>query len=234
MKFVESFFKILAAVDSNAKSGKANPPPQPSTLGDLLYGGRPEALPESEWVSLVRAVAARDSHALRILFERTHRLVFTLAMRLSGSREIAEEITVDVFEEIWLRAPDFDPAGGTVIAWIMNQAKSRSIDRLRYEHRQKRQPRGGDRAGADPSEAPAQESDPGDAVDARRRRSSLEDALHELTAEERIAVETAFFSELTYAETATRLGHPLGTVKTRIRSALTKLRKTLSRNGGDP
>jgi RNA polymerase sigma-70 factor, ECF subfamily len=199
-----------------------------STLGDLLYADRSRTIPEDDWVQLVQAIAAGDQQALRALYERTHRLVFTLAIRMCGNRESAEEITLDVFHDVWRRSRDYDPAGGSVVGWIMNQARSRAIDRLRFEGRKKRT--------APPpvtgSEEPAERPGPADALDGVRRRSALQAALGALTGDERRTIETAFFSELTYSETAAHLDEPLGTVKTRVRSALAKLRKALDTDEG--
>jgi RNA polymerase sigma-70 factor (ECF subfamily) len=196
---------------------------QPSlTLGDLLYTDRSgEVLREGEWVRLVQAIAGGDQRALRVLYERTHRLVFTLAVRITASRESAEEVTVDVFRDVWLRAAQYGPEGGSVLGWIMNQARSRSVDRLRFEQRKKRVAPGSDHAEA------RQVDGPDLAVDVARRRRLLQEALGVLTPSERQTIETAFFSELTYAETAVQLKQPLGTVKTRVRSALAKLRQAL-------
>jgi RNA polymerase sigma-70 factor (ECF subfamily) len=110
------------------------------------------------------------------------------------------------------------------------QARSRAIDRLRFEQRKKRvDPRPPLGHGDEPIEAGA----PASAVEAQRQRSLLHEALASLTPDERQTVETAFFAELTYAETAARLDQPLGTVKTRVRSALAKLRKVLANRGDD-
>ena len=196
-----------------------------ATLGALLYADPGKRHPlESEWVALVRAVAAGDQAALHALYERAHRAVFTLVFRLSGDRGTAEELTVDVFHGVWQRAGTFDPAVGTVLAWIMNQARSRAIDRLRFDGRQKR------RSPAAPSGAVEPLTADGDASEGVRLMElgrQLRGALTELTAAEREAIQAAYFSELTYAETAALLGVPLGTVKTRIRSGLAKLRLTL-------
>jgi RNA polymerase sigma-70 factor (ECF subfamily) len=200
------------------------------TLGDLLYADQSRILPEQDWVRLVAAVAAGEQQALRALYERMHRIVFTLVMRICGNREMAEELTLDVFHDVWRRSDQYDPQDGSVVGWIMMQARSRAIDRLRFEHRKKR---------VDPhppperGEEPAETSGPAN-VEARQRRSLLEEALTALTPEERQAIETAFFSELSYSETALRLDQPLGTVKTRVRSALAKLRKALGSEGGGP
>jgi RNA polymerase sigma-70 factor (ECF subfamily) len=211
---------------SPKEASRSQEEPSP-TLGDLLYGDRSATLiPEDDWVRLVRSIGAGDQQALRVLYERTHRLVFTLAMRISGSRESAEEITLDVFRDVWQRSARFDPNGGSVVGWIMNQARSRAIDRLRFEQRKKRVPTHADDRNLEEVEGPAT------AIDARWRRHVLRQALASLTPDEREAVETAFFLELTYSETALRLNTPLGTVKTRVRSALAKLRKQIEIEGG--
>ena len=204
---------------------------EPATLGDVLYADASKsAVPEADWVLLVRSVAAGDQLALHALYERAHRVVFTLAMRITRNRETAEELTVDVFHDVWRRAAAYDEANGTVLGWIMNQARSRSIDRLRFEHRQKRtDPHGAmePQAGDDAYEAV-------DAVQAAQERLVLLRAVATLNAAERQAVEAAFFQELTYAEVAVRLDQPLGTVKTRIRSALHKLRAALAEERRQP
>ncbi|MGH8666550.1 MAG: sigma factor, partial [Burkholderiales bacterium] len=109
------------------------------TLGDVLYGGKPSnALSETDWVTLVQCMAAGDLRALHALYERTHRIAFTLMMRIINNRETAEELTVDLFHDLWRRAASYDAANGSVMGWIMNQARSRAIDRLRFEQRKKR------------------------------------------------------------------------------------------------
>jgi RNA polymerase sigma-70 factor (ECF subfamily) len=109
------------------------------TLGDLLYADKAKTpVSEKEWGALVQSIATGDQHALHALFERTHRIVFTLIVRITNNRETAEELTLDVFHDVWRRAPTYDPAGGSVVGWIMNQARSRAIDRVRFELRKKR------------------------------------------------------------------------------------------------
>ena len=106
-----------------------------ATLGDVLYAKSKAVVPEEDWAALVRSIAAGDQLALHALYERAHRMVFTLAMRITANRETAEELTVDVFHDVWRRAAGYDAANGTVLGWIMNQARSRAIDRLRFENR---------------------------------------------------------------------------------------------------
>jgi RNA polymerase sigma-70 factor (ECF subfamily) len=197
----------------------------PGTLADVLYAGELQTVvPEEEWVSLVRAVAGGDQLALRELYERTNRIVFTLALRLTANPATAEEVTVDVFHEVWRRATGFDPAAGTVVGWIMNQTRSRAIDRLRHDGRKKRVHRGSE----DPMPSAAAKG-PEEALDTKEATERLRDAMSRLSEVELQAIEVSFFDELTYADTASRLEQPVGTIKTRIRSGLSKLRRVLVR-----
>ena len=197
---------------------------QPSTLGDLLYADSAKyRVPEQEWLALVQAIAGGDQLALRELYERTHRIVFTLAARITNTRETAEEVTVDVFYDVWRKASSYDPANGSVVGWIMNQARSRAIDRLRFEHRKKRE-----NISPDSPHTPTGPNDPHRTCELKEQGRILRAALEHLTPDERRAIETAFFSELTYDEAATRLNQPIGTLKTRIRSGLGKLRQALA------
>jgi RNA polymerase sigma-70 factor (ECF subfamily) len=187
----------------------------------VLYARSKAPAPEQDWAALVGSIAAGDQLALHELYERAHRMVFTLAMRITANREIAEELTVDVFHDVWRHASRYDAANGTVLGWIMNQARSRAIDRLRFESRKKRSP-GGD---VQPTAEVA--ADPRDVTELREQGESLRAALAALTTDERQAIETTFFGGLTHAEAAARLSQPLGTIKTRIRSGLHKLRNAL-------
>jgi RNA polymerase sigma-70 factor (ECF subfamily) len=192
------------------------------TLGDVLYARKPAGLvTERDWVALVHAVAKGDQLALHALYSRASRPVFTLAVRLAGSREAAEEVTLDVFHDVWRRAAGYDPANGTVLGWIMNQARSRSIDRLRFDHRKKREGAPGNEAAEPAVEAP-------DPIERAQAAGALRGALSRLSADERRAIEAAYFEDMTYAEAAAHLHTPLGTIKTRIRSALHKLRAALA------
>jgi RNA polymerase sigma-70 factor (ECF subfamily) len=198
-------------------------PPAKKTLGQILYADQSKSrVPEEEWVQLVRAVGGGDQGALYSLYQQTHRIVFTLILRIVMNGETAEEVTLDVFHEVWQRAADYDPANGSVSGWIMNLARSRAIDRLRFDQRKKR-------VNTYPhSLGPTTDVvDPQQACLFEEQSRVLRDALEVLTPEERDAIETAFFSELTYEQTAKKLNQPLGTVKTRIRSGLGKLRKAL-------
>lgn len=202
----------------------------PGTLGAVLYASPSKGVvSEADWVVLARAVAAGDQRALHALYERAHRAVFTYVMRITANQATAEEVTLDVFHDVWRHASRYQEADGTVLGWIMNQARSRAIDRLRFDNRKKRVAADN---GSRPPEAGA--ADPADVLAFKRQGEALRRALDVLTADERAAIETAFFSEMTYAEAAARLNQPLGTIKTRIRSGLHKLRDALSEGGHQP
>lgn len=192
------------------------------TLGALLRGSTSgPRTPESKWVELVQAIAQGDQVALRDLFGRMHTLVFTLITRIVRDKRTAEELTLDVFHDIWRDAGSYSPAGGSVVGWVMNQARSRAIDQLRYEHRKKR---------VDPFpdvDASYVEDNAASRLEESERDRHLRAAVAQLAPQERNAIETAFFADCTYAETAALLQAPTGTVKTRIRSGLEKLRASL-------
>jgi RNA polymerase sigma-70 factor (ECF subfamily) len=200
----------------------------PATLGDVLYSMSKAPRPEQDWVALVQSIAAGDQLALHELYERAHRMVFTLAMRITANREIAEELTIDVFHDVWRHASRYDAANGTVLGWVMNQARSRAIDRLRFESRKKRSP------GGDVQPLAELAADPRDVLELREQGISLRAALSAITPAERQAIETTFFGGLTHAEAAARLNLPLGTIKTRIRSGLHKLRDALGAGAAKP
>jgi RNA polymerase sigma-70 factor (ECF subfamily) len=209
---------------------KEHPQKTSATLGDVLYAKSASMVPEQAWAKLVQSIAGGEQAALHELFEMAHRVVFTLALRMTANRETAEELTIDVFHDVWRRAGQYDPANGTVLGWIMNQARSRTLDRLRFDSRKKRA------AAADtPSLVDAELSaDPADVLELRQQGQWLRAALAQLTPAERQAIETTFFGDLTHAEAAARLGQPLGTIKTRIRSGLHKLRDALAAEAGKP
>src|SRR5206468_6617032 len=115
----------------------------------------------------VQSMAAGDQLALHALYERAHHIVFTLVMRITANRETAEELTIDVFHDIWRRAARYNATNGTVLGWIMNQARSRAIDRLRFESRRKRSHSGD----AEPLSEVA--ADPRDVIELREQGESL-------------------------------------------------------------
>jgi DNA-directed RNA polymerase specialized sigma24 family protein len=109
------------------------------TLGALLYANKTKTrVSEDDWVALVQSIAAADRLALRDLYERTHRFVFTLMVQLTDNRETAEELTLDVFHDVWRRAPEYDAAAASVLGWIMNLARARAMGVLGVEQGERR------------------------------------------------------------------------------------------------
>lgn len=197
-----------------------------ATLGGLLYADQSKnPVSETDWVALVASIGAGDQQALHALYQQTNRMVFTLIVRITDNRETAEELTLDVFHDVWRRAASYQAtAEGSVVGWIMNQARSRAIDRVRFEQRKKR-------VNPDPNgvmESPAAHH-VHEELAVKEQGRLLRNALKHLTPGERQAIETAYFSERTYAEVAEDLNQPVGTIKTRIRSGLKKLRQALSK-----
>jgi RNA polymerase sigma-70 factor, ECF subfamily len=205
-------------------SAARDPESKAKTLGDLIYADKTKVrVTEDEWLNRVRSIAAGDQLALHSLYEQTYTLVFTLILRIVGNRETAEELALDVYHDVWRRASAYDPAGGSVIGWIMNQARSRAIDQVRFQERKKRVKVHAD----DPLARPA-DRDPQQSCQFEEQSQMLRSALDMLTVEERKVIETTFWGEMTYQQTAEQLNQPLGTVKTRIRSGLKKLRQALA------
>ena len=214
---------MIFAMAAGLPQERAQHEAPPDTLGGILYADRNKVrTPESDWVSLVRSIARDDQRALHSLYEQTHRIVFTLAIRIVGDHETAEEVTVDVYHDVWRRAAEYDPAGGSVIGWIMNQARWKSLDQLKLRQRKKRSPEESADGG------PAASPNPADECEIREEYRRLQFALDALTPLERQAIETAFFSEMSYLDAAAKLNQPTGTVKTRIRSGLQKLRHAMT------
>ncbi len=203
-------------------------PSRPKTLGDVLYASSRAQLPEAVLAKLVESVSAGDQQALHALYLITHRIVFTLMMRITANRETAEELTIDVFHDIWQGASRYDAEKGTVAGWIINQARSRAIDRLRFDNRKRRKNSGDQQPLPDPV------ANPQDVLERQEQERSMRAALATLTPGERQAIEMTFFAGHSHAEAAARLNQPLGTIKTRIRSGLHKLRTALADEGGNP
>lgn len=183
------------------------------------------ANPESKGLpdeTLVSAMAVGDQAALKALNERYGNAVLMVARRILGDMADAEEVAADVLWQAWVNSSRFDRARGSVGAWLMMIARSRSIDRLRS--RQARDPMRA--AGV---EADSQPGTPDPAIDlyGAQCRKIVGDAIRNLQENERAVLELAYFSDLSQSEIAVKIGMPLGTVKTRMRSALAKLRETL-------
>lgn len=118
-----------AAMDALEPLAGNPPDPRTKTLADVLHACKAEScVPEKYWITLVRAMAAGDSLALHALYGRAYSLVLACALGITGDRETAGDVTVEVFHDAWRMASTYDPAGGTVLGWILDRARSRAID----------------------------------------------------------------------------------------------------------
>ena len=173
-------------------------------------------------VTLLHAIAQKDETALASLYDRYRVILFGLLVRILSSREEAEDTLQEVFLQVWRRAADFDERRGKPFTWLVTLARSRAIDRLRLLRSRERL------VAAATQNSPDEISDA--ALDAFRseQRKTVAEALAELSEDQRKALMLAYFEGLTQSEIAARLATPLGTVKTRMRSGMIKLRELLS------
>jgi len=192
-------------------------------------------------VGLVRAVAAGSEDALGALYDLHAAGVHAVAFRLTGDRGMAEEVVQETFLALWNRAEAFDPGIASLGTWLRSIAHNRSVDRLRAAGRRPQLvalPGGiGDEAGEaaverlDPDLAvfggAMRDPDPVAAAEAEDTRAAIARALAGMPDDERTVILLAYQHELTQSEIASRLGWPLGTVKTRTRRALSRLRTVL-------
>jgi len=170
---------------------------------------------------LMQSVAAGSPEALGALYDRYVRIVFALARRMLRRVEDAEEVVQDVFTQVWREAPRYQPSRATVAGWIVMIARTRSIDRLRS-----RAARPDVTGAVQPDFASplmSGERDPEQITIAAQNAGDVRQALQQLPESQRQLVELAYFEGLTQSEIASRTGVPLGTVKTRLRTAMATL-----------
>ena len=194
-------------------------------------------------VELVRSVAAGSQDALAVLYDRHADAIYAAACRLTSDRQVAEEVVQETFLALWNRAELFDPASGSLPAWLHTIARNRTVDRLRAAGRRPNLVPLSAAAGPDEPDGAALDRiaidgavvgsavlgpGPGAAVEQAEVRATLRDALATMAEPERVVILLAYQEELTQSEIATRLGWPLGTVKTRTRRALLHLRVALA------
>lgn len=171
---------------------------------------------------LLRQVGRGDERAFAQLYDATAPRLHGLVCRILVDRSIGEEVTQEVFLEIWRTSPRFDPDRGTALSWLFTIAHRRAIDRVRAVDASRRR----DTAYVAADTRPAYDST---AEDAERAvgAATVHAAIDELSPLQRNAVELAYFEGISHAEVARRLDIPLGTAKSRIRDGLLKLRSTL-------
>lgn len=168
------------------------------------------------------AAANGDQQAFESLYDALSGAVYGLVLRVLRDPAQSEEVTQEIFVEVWRTAPRFDASRGTARTWVLTLAHRRAIDRVRSSQRAR------DRELAEAQGAPTTPPEqPDDVVTARFERAEVVDALDSLGGRHREVVELAFFGGLTHTQIAERLDLPLGTVKTRIRDGLHRLRDIL-------
>jgi RNA polymerase sigma-70 factor (ECF subfamily) len=187
---------------------------EPRAVEDLT------ALRDEELLALV---IRRQERALGQLYDRYGRLVYTIALRITGDRQTAEEVVQDVFQNVWQAAGSFQSGIGQFSSWLFGITRHRAIDATRSKRERARTREQALDTGLPMSD----ESDIERDVARSMLRDTVRAALRELPANQRQAVELAYYGDLTRAEIAERLGEPLGTVKTRLRLGLLKLRDLL-------
>jgi RNA polymerase sigma-70 factor (ECF subfamily) len=193
---------------------------------------------------LVREVAAGSQDALASLYDRHADAVYASACRLTSDRQVAEEVVQETFLALWNRAELYDPAAGSLAAWLHTIARNRTVDRLRAAGRRPNLVPLSGTLGEDETDTAALERivadgtvlggadlglSPEAAAESSAVRETIRAALIEMPEHERTVIVMAYRDELSQSEIAERLGWPLGTVKTRTRRALLRLREVMAR-----
>lgn len=175
---------------------------------------------------LLRAIARGDESAFAALYEQYSPILFGLLLRIVRDRPEAEDVLQEVFLQIWQQAANFDAARGRPFTWLVTLTRSRAIDRLRSRESRERT------ANAAAREVVEEVGDAAADVFRAEQREVVRGALGAIPEEQRRTLLLAYFEGLTQTEIAARLGQPLGTVKTRMRSGMQKLRELLQHKIG--
>ena len=173
-------------------------------------------------VQVLKAVARGDEQALAQLYDRYGGILLGLLVRILNSREEAEDVLQEVFLQVWRRAGDFDEERGKPFTWLVTLARSRGIDRLRSLGARDRV------AQASARESSDEISDAASDTFRSEQRELVTSALAQLPDEQKRPLALAYYDGLTQSEIAAKLDAPLGTVKTRMRAGMIKLRELLA------
>jgi RNA polymerase sigma factor (sigma-70 family) len=221
----------LAAVDAQAEEDAQDQrtPPPVSPMDAVVVPGADE--PQlRQWIERIVRQDRAGEDALAALYSACSARVFSLAMRFTRHAPTAEEVTEDVFWQVWRQAPRFDAARGNAMAWLLMMARSRALDAVSERSRDLLDPVQDEMLEQQAHAQPGGQgggNDPGDLLHAVQARGRLHAALHALEPLPRQLISLAFFRGLTHEEIADQVSLPLGTVKSHIRRALTALRSVL-------
>ena len=186
------------------------------------------AVPPSADAELVSRAARGDERAIGLLYDRYGGVLYAVAYRIVGQPADAEEVVLEAFAQAWREAARFEAGRGSVAGWLTMIARSRALDLVRGRSRRDRMTASAaaDRPDASPGMSEFR-PDPAKALDHDERRQQVQQALATLSPPQRQAIELAYFEGLSQSEIAERLAEPLGTVKTRVRLGMQKLRECL-------
>jgi RNA polymerase sigma-70 factor (ECF subfamily) len=190
-----------------------------ATLQESPRDAKPPLRQSEPDAAIVQRIASGDAEAVSELYDGTSRLVLGLILRVLGNREVAEEVLLDVYTQVWRQAPVYDPTRGSPLAWLTTIARTRAIDRLRSGRLDLRRQQPLDLLEAETSGGDT----PEEAATTAERSRLVRTAMDSLASEQRQAIELAYFSGLSHSEIATQLSQPLGTIKTRVRLGMMKL-----------
>lgn len=177
---------------------------------------------------LVLRMARGDEQALGLLYDRFGTVLYAVASRVVGQQADAEEVVMEAFAQAWREATRFDQARGSVAAWLTMMARSRALDLVRSQSRRERIT--DTAAREEPAAGPAMSTgfpSPGKTVLDDERKRAVSTALAALSPPQRQAIELAYYDGLSQSEIAEQLKEPLGTIKTRMRLGMQKLRESL-------
>ena len=184
----------------------------------------------SEATDLMIRIVRRDERALETLYDRYSKVLYASMVCIVKSRDDAEELLCEVFQQVWERAASYDPSRGAVYTWLLRMARNRAIDKIRSRAHKNRALEA-DVAGDDPGDmdvfAGTSEESPLDGLVLTERAAAVREAFAGLSADQRAALTAAYFEGLTQSQIAARDGLPLGTVKTRMRDGVIALRALL-------
>jgi RNA polymerase sigma-70 factor, ECF subfamily len=183
-----------------------------------------DALRQQNPATQIEAIAAGDSASLAAFYDATNRVAFGLILRILGDPATAEEVLLDVYTQVWRQAGNYRRERGTPLAWLLTIARTRALDRLRsgWQERQRKE------SLEVVAEARSNAADPEATTTRHEHQRLVRRALAALPAEQRQMIELAYFSGLSHSEIAAHLGQPLGTVKTRTRLGMIKLKELLA------